>query len=70
MAYSSIAQSGFLLVGVAAFIPKGVHFMLFYASVYMLATFWFLTTSSTLSPWDLDSLESFSGMGKKIVLAL
>src|SRR5687767_13450072 len=26
MAYSSIAQSGFLLVGVAAFLPQGIHF--------------------------------------------
>ena len=32
MAYSSIAQSGFLLVGVGAFIPTGINFMLFYAT--------------------------------------
>jgi NADH-quinone oxidoreductase subunit N len=39
MAYSSIAQSGFLLVGIAAFLPQGIHFMLFYASVYLLMNF-------------------------------
>jgi NADH-quinone oxidoreductase subunit N len=39
MAYSSIAQSGFLLVGVTAFLPLGIQFMLFYATVYMLMNF-------------------------------
>jgi NADH-quinone oxidoreductase subunit N len=39
MAYSSIAQSGFLLVGIAAFLPAGVQFMLFYATVYLLMNF-------------------------------
>lgn len=39
MAYSSIAQSGFLLVGIAAFLPQGIHFMLFYAGVYVVMNF-------------------------------
>jgi NADH-quinone oxidoreductase subunit N len=39
MAYSSIAQSGFLLVGIVAFLPQGVEFMLFYATVYLFMNF-------------------------------
>jgi NADH-quinone oxidoreductase subunit N len=39
MAYSSIAQSGFLLVGVAAFSTSGLQFMIFYATVYLLMNF-------------------------------
>jgi len=35
MAYSSIAQSGFLLLGLAAFSEVGLNAILFYASVYL-----------------------------------
>src|SRR5690606_20863501 len=39
MAYSSIAHSGFLLVGIAAFLPQGFQFMMFYAAVYLVMNF-------------------------------
>jgi NADH-quinone oxidoreductase subunit N len=39
MAYSSIAQSGFLLVGLAAFSSTGLQFMVFYATVYLIMNF-------------------------------
>ncbi len=67
MAYSSIAQSGFLLVGVAAFIPSGIHFMLFYASIYLLVNFLVFFYLQYFEFLGVDSMESFAGIGKKLV---
>ena len=67
MAYSSIAQSGFLMVGIVAFSPNGVHYMLFYASVYMLANFLVFSYLQSFDALGMDTLLSFSGVGKKLV---
>jgi len=64
MAYSSIAQSGFLLAGVAAFLPQGVHFMLFYATVYMFVNFLVFVYLQYFESYGFSSLESFSGAGR------
>jgi len=64
MAYSSIAQSGFLLVGVAAFQPQGVHFMLFYAAIYMIVNFLVFQYLHYFETIGMTSMESFSGSGK------
>ncbi len=64
MAYSSIAQSGFLIVGITALAPQGVHFMLFYAAVYTLVNFLVFSYLQYFETLGLDSLESFSGVGK------
>jgi NADH-quinone oxidoreductase subunit N len=64
MAYSSIAQSGFLLVGITALLPQGVHFMLFYASVYTLVNFLVFNYLQHFESLGFDTLESFSGAGK------
>jgi len=64
MAYSSIAQSGFLLVGVATFLPEGVHFMLFYATIYTLMNFLVFIYLQYFESHGLDSLASFSGAVK------
>jgi NADH-quinone oxidoreductase subunit N len=66
MAYSSIAQSGFLMVGIVAFSPNGVHYMLFYASVYMLANFLVFNYLQSFDALGMDTLLSFSGVGKKL----
>jgi NADH-quinone oxidoreductase subunit N len=67
MAYSSIAQSGFLMVGIVAFSPHGVHYMLFYASVYMLANFLVFNYLQSFDALGLETVLSFSGVGKKLV---
>lgn len=64
MAYSSIAQSGFLLVGVAAFVPSGVNFMLFYASVFVLVNFLVFLYLQYFEFQGLETLDSFSGAGR------
>ena len=64
MAYSSIAQSGFLLVGVAAFVPTGVNFMLFYASVFVLVNYLVFLYLQYFEEHGCTALESFAGIGK------
>lgn len=66
MAYSSIAQSGFLLVGIIALVPHGIHYMLFYASVYMLANFLVFNYLQYFESVGMESLPSFSGAGKTL----
>lgn len=63
MAYSSIAQSGFLMIGVAAFLPQGIQFMLFYAAVYLLMNFAVFTYLSWFEKRGLSSMDSFAGRG-------
>ena len=63
MAYSSIAQSGFLLVGIAAFLPQGVQFMLFYATVYTLMNFVVFLYLQYFEAKGISTLEEFKGTG-------
>ncbi|WP_276373016.1 NADH-quinone oxidoreductase subunit N [Chryseolinea sp. H1M3-3] len=67
MAYSSIAQSGFLLVGVAAFLPGGINFMLFYATVYLLVNFLVFVYLQYFEAAGFETLESFAGVGRQLV---
>ena len=69
MAYSSIAHSGFLLVGVAAFLPQGIQFMLFYAAVYMFMNFSVFAYLMYFEHQNIFSMEEFSGTGKRYVAA-
>ena len=66
MAYSSIAQSGFLIVGVGAFIPGGIDFMLFYASVYLLTNYLVFIYLQYFESIGFESVESFAGIGRTL----
>jgi NADH-quinone oxidoreductase subunit N len=65
MAYSSIAQSGFLLVGVISFLPQGVHFMLFYASIYVIMNFLVFHYLNYFEKRGSTSIADFHGTGKR-----
>jgi NADH-quinone oxidoreductase subunit N len=67
MGYSSIAQSGFLLVGVVAFVPQGIHYMLFYATAYVVMNFLVFVYLQYFESLGLSTLESFAGSGKILV---
>ncbi len=67
MAYSSIAQSGFLLVGVVAFLPQGTQFMLFYASVYMVMNYLVFLYVQYFEDLGFNTIPSFAGAGRTIV---
>ena len=69
MAYSSIAQSGFLLVGIAAFLPQGIQFMLFYGAVYLLMNYCVFVYLMYFEGNGLTSMATYSGLGKKFVWA-
>jgi NADH-quinone oxidoreductase subunit N len=69
MAYSSIAQSGFLMVGIAAFLPQGIHFMLFYATVYMLMNFLVFLYLDYFENRGITDIPAFRGTGKTYTVA-
>lgn len=66
MAYSSIAQTGFLLVGIAAFSPQGTQFTFFYAVAFVVANylvFWYMLYFE-----NATTIKDFSGLGKVAVV--
>jgi len=66
MAYSSIAQSGFLLVGLTCLSISGIHAILFYATIYLLMNFLtFLIIQQFEIDYSLSSIPSFAGLGRK-----
>jgi NADH-quinone oxidoreductase subunit N len=68
MAYSSIAQTGFLLIGVVCFSIQGFQFLLFYAGTYLLANFAVFICLQVFEKHDVSTIESFSGWGKSQVM--
>ncbi len=68
MAYSSIAQSGFLLIGVVCFSIQGIQFMLFYGSVYLLVNFAVFFGLQFFEKNNVNSIPSFSGWGRSHVM--
>jgi NADH-quinone oxidoreductase subunit N len=69
MAYSSIAQSGFLMVGIAAFLPQGIHFMLFYATVYLLMNFLVFLYLDFFENRGISVISAFQGSGRAYPVA-
>lgn len=64
MAYSSIGQAGFLLVGLAAFTESGIQTMIFYAIIYTIST---LAAFIIFQPFEnrgMTTIESYSGIGR------
>ena len=68
MAYSSIAQSGFLLIGVICFSIQGIQFMLFYGSIYLLSTFAVFICLQVFEENKIFSIPSFRGWGRSLTL--
>jgi NADH-quinone oxidoreductase subunit N len=64
MAYSSIAQSGFLLIGIICFSNDGIQFMLFYSVVYLIANFAVFVCLQVFEKNDVNSVFSFAGLGR------
>jgi NADH-quinone oxidoreductase subunit N len=64
MAWSSIAQSGFILVGLAAFLPQGMSFMLFYGTIYLLMNFLVFIYLEFFEKQGITTIAGFAGTGK------
>lgn len=68
MAYSSIAQSGFLLVALAAFVPEGMQFMLFYATIFVLLNFLVFNYLHYFENIGLTTIASYNGVAKFLIV--
>lgn len=68
MAYSSIAQTGFLLTGLAAFSEKGTQFLLFYAVIYLIMNYLVFMYLQYFEKHGLQTMEDFKGTGKRALV--
>lgn len=65
LAYSSIAQAGFLLAGVATLDLTGIHATIFYAVVFLLMNLLTFTALHLFEKWkSLPAMADFAGLGR------
>lgn len=65
MAFSSIAQTGFLLVGIAAFSENGLSNMIFYAVIYSIANLGvFVLIQYFENKHKIENIKDYSGLVK------
>ncbi|TLU98173.1 NADH-quinone oxidoreductase subunit N [Dyadobacter luticola] len=64
LAYSSIAQAGYLLVGVAAYSRFGFESAVFYTAVYLVVNLAAFFLIDLLSPRTETNLSDYEGLGK------
>lgn len=66
LAYSSVAQAGYILSGLLAANQAGVKGMLFYAALYMAANVGaFAVTVAVYNQYGSDNIDDFSGLAQK-----
>lgn len=66
LAYSAIAQAGYILVGLAVASPAGVSAVLYYVLVYALMTLGAFTVVLLLNSESLgDEIEDFNGLSRR-----
>lgn len=68
MAYSSIAQTGFLLVGLAAFTLQGIKFILFYSAIYLFMNYLVFIYLQYFEKQGFKTMEDFNGTGKRALV--
>ncbi|WP_439582472.1 NADH-quinone oxidoreductase subunit N [Dyadobacter bucti] len=68
LAYSSIAQAGYLLVGIAAYSRFGFEAAVFYTAAYLIVNLAAFFMIDLLRPRDNSELSGYEGLGKKQVL--
>jgi NADH-quinone oxidoreductase subunit N len=69
MAWSSVAQAGFLLAGTASFSIEGVHVTLFYAAVFLIMNFAVFVFIDAMEKSSSTQMRVVGGMGKTMPLA-
>jgi len=65
LAYSSIAQAGYLLVGIAAYSRFGFETAVFYTAAYLIINMAAFFLIDLLSPQSNTDLTGFEGLGRK-----
>ena len=64
LAYSSVAQAGFMLIGIVTFDIEGIHFMLFYSAVFLVMNFLvFHALNQFEHAWGENDIKSLAGRG-------
>jgi NADH-quinone oxidoreductase subunit N len=65
LAFSSVAQAGFMLLGIVSFSTEGIQFTMFYAAVFLLMNFLvFIALNQIESAWGAHLIPAFAGTGK------
>lgn len=64
MAYSSISQAGFLLIGIISLNDLGIQSMLFYATVFLLANYLIFYYLDFFEKQSIREIEAFAAIGK------
>lgn len=70
MAYSSIAQAGFLMVGIVAFSMDGVRYFVFYAAVYVTMNYLVFMYLQEFEREERINISHLTGIGKLQPFAL
>jgi NADH-quinone oxidoreductase subunit N len=69
MAWSSVAQAGFLLAGVSSFTIEGVHVTLFYAAIFVAMNFVAFIFIDALEKTSASAqIDLLAGMGRRAVV--
>jgi NADH-quinone oxidoreductase subunit N len=69
MGYSSIAQSGFLMIGMLVFLPQGIQFFLFYSCVYVAMNFLVFLYINSFEKSGITTIAEYSGLGKTFIVS-
>lgn len=64
MAYSSIAQAGFLLIGAITLTEQGIQFMLFYGTVFLIANYLIFLYIGYFEQKSITDIDGYAGVGK------
>lgn len=64
MAYSSVAQAGFLLIGAITLTEQGTQFMLFYGTVFLVANYLVFLYIGYFEQRSITDIETYAGVGK------
>jgi NADH-quinone oxidoreductase subunit N len=66
LAYSSIAQAGYMIIGLAAYSTVGVSSILFYLSQYLFANFGiFIVVTLVYNDTKSDEIAAYAGLSKR-----
>jgi NADH-quinone oxidoreductase subunit N len=68
MAYSSIAQTGFLLVGLATFSIQGAKFIMFYAAIYLFMNYLVFIYLQYFEKQGFQTMSDYNGTGKRALV--
>ncbi len=70
MAYSSIAQAGFLMIGLIVFLPQGIHFFLFYATAFVIGNLLVFLYINSFENGGTTTIAEYAGFGRTFAIPI